>query len=64
MMATQHSDSGDYTYPSVRFVPAQPVTLPPLTDPERMQAEIDELRKDIKHLKLSVQRLSNGEVHP
>ena len=29
-----------------------------------MQAEIDELRKDIEHLKLAVQRLSNGEVQP
>lgn len=59
----KYSDSEEYIYQSVRLVPAQRVTLPPQTGPERMQAEIDALRKDIEHLKLAVHRLLNqGEV--
>lgn len=65
MMAAQrhsNSDSGDYTHPGpVRFVPAAPMIAPPLTGPERMQAEIDELHKRIRHLEAAVRTLMNQD---
>jgi len=56
-----NSDSGDYTYPSVRFVPAVPDSLPPLTGPEKLQIQIDELEKRILHLEKIVHLMLNPE---
>jgi hypothetical protein len=60
-----HVDGDDYTYSSVRYVPAQTGALPLMTELEKMQSEIDALRKDVEHLKLAVHRLLNpDEVQP
>ena len=64
MAATRHSnsDSNDYASPGpVRFVPAAPPHSAPMTGPELMQVEINELRKRIVHLEACVHTLMNQD---
>ena len=58
MTHRQHSDSGDYTYTLTPVKePLRQFYLTPW--PEKAQAEIDELRRDVDHLKIAVHRLLN-----
>lgn len=56
-MNDEHTHDYEYVWPPFALdVPAKP-----MTGPERMQAEIDELWKRVKHLELIVHRLLNQE---
>lgn len=54
-----HVDGDDYTYPSVRYVPAEPLRQFDIT-PDA-QARMDKLEKRIRHLEKIIHLMLNPE---